>query len=572
MANNKVPSVELTAIETADAPSAPALAAADETDGPRNEATMPPFDSTTTSGDSDVHVAICASLHEAPAVPSNADAAPTTTAMPDSSLRHVRRILSSSPSRLFRYSSSRELSSSLPQPVPPLKQRRDKLTRLLERRASSRRPSKQATAVRDILRRRCGGVLRYGALRYPGTTGAPCLWTCLRHGAPLPAIAAVAWELWRLPRPTLLISIAGFEQGTCELGLRMERTLLSGLSAAVAMTRSWVLSSGLRSSSGALVDRLIDSWEDERNPPLTIGIANWEDVDPRSTRGARLADQPDGTCLKVDDGFVPEGAAEPLSRRHAFQLLFQGPRMSQEELGRATSGLEFSSSASCLPSTTSTSSPSMAAHERSIAPSTLEDSFGDLYQESKGNVAVEQSAARWAGQMALEAALCTSSAHGEAATGSVLLCVGGGVGLLEQVLANLRSPVLCASRTGGSMRTILIICDSGGASTDLYQYLAHGQMPHVETHTPAPPLAAATLPQSPATSIVGSARCGPPMDNGVRGRVCSANATDRRAPRGRSGVSCRRPTAPLVRTRQRSGEGAVRCDRWLCSRLVCGTI
>ena len=143
---------------------------------------------------------------------------------------------------------------------------------------------------------------QYGALRFAATNGAPTIFTCLRSGAPAHHLAAITFELWRLKRPTLLITLAG--EGA-ELGPRRERALVAGLKEVAATTGAWLLSAGTQRSAGALVDRVLESWQDERNPPICIGVLPWPDAEPRGTpskqfpKGRPLKDNPDGLCLKV---------------------------------------------------------------------------------------------------------------------------------------------------------------------------------------------------------------------------------------------------------------------------------
>ena len=99
--------------------------------------------------------------------------------------------------------------------------RKPKILRMMADRASSRKLVKQPR-WQNIADMAGGGHLRYGAFRFRGTTGAPTIWTCIAKGAPESSIATVRWDIWHQARPTLLISLAGYEPNTCSLDARKE--------------------------------------------------------------------------------------------------------------------------------------------------------------------------------------------------------------------------------------------------------------------------------------------------------------------------------------------------------------
>jgi hypothetical protein len=175
--------------------------------------------------------------------------------------------------------------------------KKPKILRLLEERAASRRIDKQSLPIRAVASDIGGGHLRYGALRFPRTDGAPTIWACVASGAPDHALAAIRSNMWRLRRPSMMISICGLEPGTSTLGPRKERVLISSLARAVRTTSAWVLTPGTRGTAGLLIDRLADEWEDERTPPTCIGLLQWEELD--SQLREKLDLHPDGMCFRM---------------------------------------------------------------------------------------------------------------------------------------------------------------------------------------------------------------------------------------------------------------------------------
>jgi hypothetical protein len=70
------------------------------------------------------------------------------------------------------------------------------------------------------------------------------------------------------------------------------------------------------------VDRLIDGWEDERAPPIVIGLMPWESLDQNIQ--AELTERPTGTCYTVPARRLNDGLCDGgLCRRHAFLLMHE---------------------------------------------------------------------------------------------------------------------------------------------------------------------------------------------------------------------------------------------------------
>ena len=181
--------------------------------------------------------------------------------------------------------------------LPRAARRLNKLEKLQLARTASRRIEMQHRRVQFINSPAGGGFLRYGALRFADTGGAPTVWSAVAAGAPDASLGAIRWNLWHLARPHVLISLAGLDAGTSALTARTEGLLLAGLTRAVRTTGAWVLSPGTRDSAAALVDRLVDGWEDERAPPVCIGLLPWGKLPPSLAR--ELHERPAGTCYVV---------------------------------------------------------------------------------------------------------------------------------------------------------------------------------------------------------------------------------------------------------------------------------
>ena len=65
----------------------------------------------------------------------------------------------------------------------------------------------------------------------------------------------------------------------------------------VRTTGAWLISPGRHDTIASLVDRLMDGWEDERAPPICVGVLPWEALDAEVH--AELKERPAGTCFKV---------------------------------------------------------------------------------------------------------------------------------------------------------------------------------------------------------------------------------------------------------------------------------
>ena len=417
-----------------------------------------------------------------------------------------------------------------------------KLQKLELARSASRRIENQHHRVRRIVTDQGGGILRYGALRFSETSGAPTVWSTVASGSPDTTLGAIRWNLWHLARPNLLISVAGLDTGSSTLNARTEGLLLAGLTKAVRTTGAWVLTPGRRDSVGHLVDRLIDGWEDERAPPIVIGLMPWESLDQNIQ--SELTERPTGTCYTVPARRLNDGLCDGgLCRRHAFLLMHekrQGdesdspttarPSTRTADLGSiiappppppavrfgdggrvgglnppevAKLGKGVSNASSAASSGMSLDGRMNATWSSSLfrigdwyshhqarrrgsrdeldsnsGPPSLER--GQTVEEIALTAALcEEACANWADTIAFEQHVCKRVAHdGEPTTCAVLLCAGGDVSLLERVLAHL---VQGPGAPHGAAGSVIVISDSGGASTDLYHFYVKG---HLE---PTPP-------------------------------------------------------------------------------------
>ena len=445
----------------------------------------------------------------------------------------------------------------------PAAKKLGKLEKLQLARTASRRIDMQHPRVQQIVRPVGGGFLRYGAMRFNGTSGAPTVWSAIGSGAPESSLCAIRWNLWHLARPNLLISVVGLDEGTSGLNARTEGLFLAGLTKAVRTTGAWVLTPGRRGTMGQLVDRMIDGWEDERAPPICIGVLPWASV--HTSMRKELAEKPAGTCYNVPataphvDGPVYDGG---LCRNHTFLLMHKSepdrrttdssdcseasvgsvaarvppaparrdvrpadtPRRSQPAGGFARRGVGFdvggvvmhtaegtgtdgvpggasaSSSASggagapaCevpeeLPLAPSLELPSLRCSSRDDVTAGGFERSTSMDELARQEELQEEACARWADAIAFEHHVCKNPpshrdsknatlqerpSHGEPTTCAVLLCVAGDVALLERVLAHLHQGPGAPLGAAGS---VLVVSDSGGASSELYHFYVKGQL------------------------------------------------------------------------------------------------
>ena len=342
--------------------------------------------------------------------------------------------------------------------------RKPKILRMMADRASSRKLVKQPQRWQNIADMAGGGHLRYGAFRFRGTTGAPTIWTCIAKGAPESSIATVRWDIWHQARPTLLISLAGYEPNTCSLDARKEYSLLAGLSKAVNKTGAWILTDGVRDSTGGLIDRLVDDWVDERTPPVCIGLRSWESVDPRVR--SEVDTRPDGTPfhfaeLRSRPGSKPDHFAE-LCQKHKF-LLFHKTVFNEchDDEDSPFPGMPVSRLASA---------PTVMQHTMDSTESLEDDALRKAaHNRWRDMIAFQEHICRVHARAALNADEFSFSGRGtdEPATCGVLICLGGDLTLLERVLCHL---VAIRMRPESNLGAIIVFADSGGASGDLYDY------------------------------------------------------------------------------------------------------
>ena len=334
-------------------------------------------------------------------------------------------------------------------PKQPKRQRKPRITRILEERAASRRIDTQPGRIRAIAGPLGGGHLRYGALRFPRTDGAPTIWASIASGAPESAISAIRSSMWRLGRPTMLISIAG----TSALAPRKERALVAGLAKVVRTTNAWLLTPGLLESAGVLVDRLVDAWEDERSPPTCIGVMRWEALD-ESLR-TKLEAHPNGLCFRMPDGTT---AAHNVCRKHTFLLLHKqvvsdregSPQPQHEPQHQAAAA---AAAASYGPSSPGAATPAAAAAAAAAATAALAE-WSDVIAFER-HVCHRRERSRCA-DLQGSAGGDSGSAGGDSSAGvsgplsvrgderlrepspcALLLCVGGDVSLLDRILCHL---------------------------------------------------------------------------------------------------------------------------------------
>ena len=349
----------------------------------------------------------------------------------------------SSPEKVADNSPVKAQKGSSPKQQQRQRQKKKKLQRILEERAASRRIDTQPGRIRAIAGPLGGGHLRYGALRFPRTDGAPSIWACIASGAPESAISAIRSSMWRLGRPTMLISVAG----TSALAPRKERALVAGLAKVVRTTNAWLLTPGMLNSAGVLVDRLVDAWEDERSPPTCIGMMRWEALD-ESLR-TKLEGHPNGMCFDLRRQQL-EGTAHEMCRKHTFLLLHKqvasDRQSSPQPLQQEEAAAAAAAAAIYPPSTPGALTPAAAA---AAALAEWRDVIAFerhvCHRREKSRNESLQGGAGGGGTGGGD-----SSASGDGGAPSVggdeklqpspcalLLCVGGDVSLLERILCHL---------------------------------------------------------------------------------------------------------------------------------------
>lgn len=115
-------------------------------------------------------------------------------------------------------------------------------------------------------------VKQIGALRFPGSNRPLSRWARVRPGAE-PAVMLRLANTWKIPQPTVLISVVGADDHTADLqmSVKVEREFKKGLLEAVRTTSAWVLTGGCNKGVTKLVGRSLKNLDSA----VVIGIAPW---------------------------------------------------------------------------------------------------------------------------------------------------------------------------------------------------------------------------------------------------------------------------------------------------------
>ena len=127
------------------------------------------------------------------------------------------------------------------------------------------------------LTRPCGRPVKFGALRFPASNRQPAKWVCVGERSSMDDVASLLFETWKLPRPSVIISVTGAasrpEFGE-EFNENDQLNFRQGLLKAVQTAKAWVVTGGTATGVMGMVGEMVHEAEDPRDV-ICLGIATW---------------------------------------------------------------------------------------------------------------------------------------------------------------------------------------------------------------------------------------------------------------------------------------------------------
>ena len=266
------------------------------------------------------------------------------------------------------------------------------------------------------LRMHDGQQARFGAVKFTGTKHRPAKWAAVSTKSHIEDIYELLTDTWGLKPPPVLISVTGAGNNTIDLMPAKERTIFRrGLREAARRVGAWIITGGTNAGVMSLVGSMVHSAEEGQGEIVCLGM-------------------------------MPAGIVQ----RHEEMLTTgQGAVFNYHEPRRGGSSKVEGSRAQLEPN-----------HSHFIL----------IDNGTTGKYGVEIS-----NRIALEDYICSpnspSAIRGEPGedplpTPMVLLVVSGGPGTLRTVLETLEKD-----------RPVVVMSESGGVATDIYNYMKYGTFP-----------------------------------------------------------------------------------------------
>ena len=279
----------------------------------------------------------------------------------------------------------------------------------------------------DHLKLYSGEPAAFGALRIPGSKREYAKWMACSSTSSVDRVFDVMVDVWKLERPTVLISVTGAASGTVDQLQPLQKAIFRrGLREAARQTKGWIITGGTNAGVMKLVGTTVRESDD---PLVCVGVATLGSIDRH----------------------------EDMLRAKPRSVFSYERECAYDEEDERMSNMSGTSS---RPQQTRTSLDPNHSHFILVDDGTTDKFGGEIEFRSK-----------------LEDRICKEEGPASASvedsvlpTPMVLIVVGGGLGTLQTIFQSLTNERPC-----------VILADSGGAAGDIYEYYRFNKLSDSKT-------------------------------------------------------------------------------------------